>query len=232
MLAQFSAIAQSKLYISAVAGTYRMSDMKAFQEELRESADFLPMEIVSSFPPSLQADAALAYSIDKEKKTIGGYVNYTFTRGRIHYADFSGSVRTDLSLTRVGLGARGTQKIDKGFSAYAKFGLCVSMLDLNLETKVGDDVEEDGESFNAFGVTFEPGVQWQYPRKHFTFFVNGGFELNVNGKTKYDSQSYLIDNNNDPVLIDWTGFRLAVGIMLQSKKKQPKKQAQTKILYE
>ena len=61
MLAQFSAIAQSKLYISAVAGTYRMSDMKAFQEELRESADFLPMEIVSSFPPSLQADAALAY---------------------------------------------------------------------------------------------------------------------------------------------------------------------------
>jgi hypothetical protein len=216
LLIPMTARTQPRVYLSGVAGTYLMSDMKAFQKQLHESADFLPLKIVSSFPASFQGEAGLVYGLDEGKKTIGGYVNYAYTRGRMHYADYSGSATYDLDLMRIGFGVRGTQRIIKHLSAYAKLGLCVTLLDINSEIVVGDNpADEDNESFHALGVAVEPGLQWEYPYKRFSFYVNGGFEINLNGKTMYDGDSHLIDSDNNPVKIDWTGVRLGVGVMFR-----------------
>ena len=219
LLIPMMARTQPRVYLSGVAGTYLMSDMRAFQKELHKSAGFLPMKIVSSFPSSLQAEAGLVYSLYEGEKTIGGYVNYAYTRGRMYYADYSGSATNDLDLMRIGLGARVARRITEQLSTYAKLGLSVTMLDINFETVLGDNaVEEGNESFYAYGATFEPGLQWEYPYKRFAFYINGGFEINLNGKTMYDAESYLIDSNNDPVKVDWTGVRLGVGLMFRLKK--------------
>jgi hypothetical protein len=209
------ATGQPKIYVSVVAGTYLMSDMKDFQKQ-HASMGLLPLKIVSSFPPSLQAEAGFAYGLYDGEKTIGGYVNYAFTHGRMHYADYSGDLEYNLDLKRVGLGFRGTHRIAKGLSIYAKLGFSVTTLDLNGQTLLANGaLSEDSETFDAYGLTFEPGLQWEYPYKRFTFYVNGGFEVSANGKTMYDDEAYLVDNSEDPVKIDWTGARLGVGIMFR-----------------
>jgi hypothetical protein len=218
----FVCLAQKSIYMKAVAGNYWMGDMKGFLDELRK--DFvLPTKTVNNFSMSVQGEVGLDYKIVNrflDEYTVGGFLNYAITRGRANYTDYSGSADLYNDLWRIQIGARGLHPINEQFSIYGKVGLCLSSLKIRSAVALhGSGSESDEVSFDAYGFTLEPGIQWRKTvYRKIILMGNFGYELNVNSKTNYDGDSWLIDTNDDPVRLDWSGFRLGVGVGLSLEK--------------
>ncbi|SHG53780.1 hypothetical protein SAMN04488109_0722 [Chryseolinea serpens] len=208
----FWSTAQSRLYGSVIAGTYQMGDMKALQRDIRDGyiREGIPVKSVTSFSASLQGE--LGYEIRLRKITLGGFVNYAMTEGRIAYADYSGAMAATQQLKRVALGVKFMRDLGHHLHLYGKLGVCKTFLDIKSETNFSTGHSYgNGYSFDAVGATFEPGVEWEHDVKRFTFFAQAGYEINVNGKTKYDDNIYLENSNNEAIHVNWSGVRVAIG---------------------
>jgi hypothetical protein len=213
----FFLFAQRTIYIRAIAGNYRMKDMKAIQNEIKSDirSSGIPVKAVSSFPISIQGEIGMDFTVYDSKLReyiIGGFINYAITEGRIHYADYSGSVSAVQNLNRIALGFKAAKNIYHDFDVYGKVGAHYTSYKLRIKTTLQNGKPDDEEiEFNASGLFFEPGIQWNKTIRQFRFIINAGYEVNVNSKTMY-GDSYLQDNEENPVKIDWSGFRLGSGI--------------------
>jgi hypothetical protein len=76
----------------------------------------------------------------------------------------------------------------------------------------GAGSNEDDDTFTAAGLVLEPGIHWTKVHHRFSFTSHAGYELNINGKTWHGENSYLINDDGDPVMLDWSGFRLGIGV--------------------
>jgi hypothetical protein len=216
MFLPFLAFTQSRVYVKAVAGNYRMGDMKEFQREWQKDYDNMGVhtKAVAEFPVSLQVDAGMDFSLD-EGARIGFFINYATTYGRLYYADYSGETSGKQNLKRVAFGFRAALDIVDNFEAYGKIGLGLNSMDLLHETSItGAASTKDEIQFNALGAVIEPGIQWRYPYHRFAFALSAGYEFSFNGKTKLndDTNAYLTNNDGKAVLIDWSGIRVGGGI--------------------
>ena len=211
------AVAQENIYVRAVYGTYQMRDLKEFQEEMLSDFqnDLLPVKIVSAFPASLQLEAGMDFTT--KRYTLGFFANYAITSGKLHYSDYSGETFAEQNLNRISIGIKGSTPIARHLDLYAKVSGGLSSLNLNFETHINgaSSGAKEEVDFKAMGVSVEPGMIWQVPFQKFLFSISGGYELNFNGKTKFEelsSDTYLVNDNNEPVSIDWSGMRVSVGI--------------------
>jgi hypothetical protein len=211
------AFAQENIYIRAVYGTYQMQDLKDFQEEMLSDFqnNLIPVKIVSAFPASLQVEAGMDFPT--KRYTFGFLANYAVTSGKLHYSDYSGETFAEQNLNRISIGVKGSTPIARYLDLYAKVSGGLSSLNLNFETHIngGSSDAKEEISFKAIGVSVEPGMIYQVPFRNFLFSVSGGYEFNFNGKTKFEelgADTYLVNDNNEPVSIDWSGMRLSVGV--------------------
>jgi hypothetical protein len=210
------AFAQGRVYMKAVAGNYRMGDMKEFQRELQKDYEGIgvPVKVVAEFPVSLQVDAGMDFSLDVGT-TIGFFINYATTYGRLYYADYSGEASGKQKLKRIAFGFRAAMDIADNLEVYGKFGVGLNSMDLLHETSIaGAGATNDEIQFNALGAVIEPGIQWRYPYHRFAFALNAGYEFSFNGRTKLndDSNAYLTNNDGKAVVIDWSGIRIGAGV--------------------
>lgn len=207
-------VAQSRIYFQGTIGQYTMNSLKEFQMGLNSdiNSSGIPTKIVTAFPISLQCDIGFDKILNNDY-TLGGYANYAFTKGRMHYSDYSGAAYADQNVSRIVLGFKASKFISRGFAVYGKVGLNYSILKLNFVTTInGSGEQTDGTDFYSIGAIIEPGVSWTYPVKSLSFTANGGYELNIQGKTNFNSESYLLNNVGDKVLINWTGFRIGISL--------------------
>jgi hypothetical protein len=210
-------IGQSKVYFQAVAGNYAMREMKQFQTDLNDDfwSSGFATKVVSDFPKSLQVTVGYDKMLSSEKYSIGGFLNYGLTKGRLHYGDYSGQIYADQNVSRLQIGARGSASIAGTFAFYSNIGFNYTKLDLELNSIIynGSSVNND-HKFHSIGINLEPGFCWSYNYKKLISSLQVGYEINVQGKTVYqeDKQSVLINGSGEKVAIDWSGFRLGIGL--------------------
>jgi len=209
-------VAQSKFYIQGIIGQYSMKGMKKFQEELNSDINEsgYPTEVVTDFPLSLQVELGFDRYFGDDY-SIGVYLNYAFTKGRIHYRDYSGEMYSDQDISRIVLGGKASKFLDYGFSLYGKAGLNYSMMELQFVTDIyGAGSNTEGFEFYSIGVNIEPGISWLYSYKNFSFSTQFGYELNLQGKTmfKESEDAHLLNQDGDKVIIDWSGLRLGLSL--------------------
>lgn len=214
---------QTTAYVRATPGNYWMNDMKENQEEFKTDLldSEIPAKTTSSFPVSLQGEAGVDFTIyDRllRKYQLGGFLNYTVTRGRISYADYSGSLNVTHHLKRTAIGVKGIWGIRDNLAIYTKAAWCFSRLEIQYVISLqGVQANDETYEFTASGIALEPGIQWTKTFERLTFMVHGGYELNLNGKTMYGEESYMIDSVGQPVFVDWSGFRLGIGVGISLK---------------
>ncbi len=208
--------AQTKLYVSATVGNYSMKDNKDLQEEmLNQLPENIAYKIVDEFPVSLQADLGIDIDLKPNDITLGGFLNYAMTHGRIDYRDYSGRFTIDQNVERFVIGAKGMKHLGAGFWAYAKAGLVFSSLKIKFSQEIYDfniNPNDEEYDFDAKGILVEPGFRWEHTINRFVFFGQAGYELNINGKTNYSDDTYLQDEDGDAVYMNWSGARLGIGI--------------------
>ncbi|MGC3945726.1 MAG: hypothetical protein QM762_14595 [Chryseolinea sp.] len=209
-------IAQGSLFVEATVGQYSMQTLKQLQTEMQKQFvdGGIEMKTVTEFPISLQVDAGYLKELS-DKYDFGGYLNYAMTKGRIHYADYSGETYADQNVSRVVLGAKGISRLRNRFALYGKLGVNYSMLGMEFVADIyGVGKDDEMHRFHSLGVNIEPGVLWTYNRGMFSFDIHAGYELNAQGKTFSDggSGSYLQTQEGGNVNINWTGVRAGVGV--------------------
>jgi hypothetical protein len=212
-------LGQRQIYLKSIVGQYTMGDLKQFQDDLisQYNAQGIPLKRELGFPPSVQVEFGVDGVIGRKKaNTIGGFANYAITKGQLGYSDYSGETSAAQSLSRFIIGVKSSQSLGHGFSLYAKAGFNYSILSLHFSTNLYSppSATSKDEKFHSLGFIFEPGVDWKYKIKNFFLLAQAGYEVNVQGKTLLDSNTnlYLLTNAGDKVIIDWSGFRLGLGI--------------------
>jgi hypothetical protein len=208
--------AQTHVYVNPVMGTYLMKDLKLLQKELNDdyNEQGIQAKTVLSFPISLQIDGGFDIALS-EKVSLGGFVNYAKTSGKVHYADYSGETYAMQQLSRVSVGAKVIRSLGRHFDFYGKLGVNFNTLHLDFFIQLENSPpDQNNYVFKALGISAEPGFRYIYPIGRFTFYSNLGIEVNVQGKTvlKDNKDAYLQLQDGGPVNIDWTGIRFGLGL--------------------
>jgi len=207
--------AQSTLYLKAAVGNYAMTGMRKFQQELVDAYenDGIPAKAVLAYPVSLQGEFGIDLHSDKISK--GVFFNYAITEGRIYYGDYSGETFVHQNVSRIFFGYKVGRKLTKSLDVSWKLGPNFSYLEMISSTQLTDmEALTETLNFRSIGGSLTTSFNYTIPVKRFRFIFGGGLELNYNGKTNYPEQkgAYLSNEGGNPVLLNWTGFRLDAGI--------------------
>lgn len=205
---------QTVFYSSAVVGNYQMEKFKLWQNEIL--ADFeaqsLEATIIQEFPASIQMEAGV--DIVLENFSIGPFVNYSFTKGKVSYQDFSGFTASSQNINRILIGGK-ISTVQEGVNFYGKIGFNYSSLELISETKIQNrDLEVSSFDFSSIGGSLEPGIQWQKTLGRLVFLLSAGYEFNLNGQlnSKDVKDTYLVDSMNSRITADFSGLRIGFGL--------------------
>ena len=207
--------AQLNVSFSGIAGSYKMEELKNLQSQFGAQlvVEGIQLERVLDFPASLQGELGLNY--EKGGQTYGAFLNHAITGGKDQYKDYSGEVFAEQKMSRVLLGLRFSQEIAKGFKINAKAGYNISHLNLAFATHIyGGGSEVERLYFNSLGASFEPGLRWDYSYRRFLFNALAAYEWNFQGNTyrNRNKDVYLQDLNGQKVKMDWSGYRLGLGV--------------------
>lgn len=210
---------QGKVFVAGTVGQYSMGMMKELQEEIQQEIEDengnIILKPVSEFPVSLQIDAGYMVRVN-DNVFAGGFANYAYTKGRLHYSDYSGETYIDLDVHRILAGAEWERELSHRFSFYAKLGFNYSMLRIVSYTGISNvGSSKESIDFQSFGGSTECGFGWTYTfLERFGLGIRAGYELNLQGKTylKSDEEAYLQNKDGDPVRINWTGARAGLNL--------------------
>jgi hypothetical protein len=216
--ASLTASAQLQLSASAGYGFFSMSEMKDFQEELRQSMGH-GVRVTSSYPAYWVYDVGLHMTLRKGL-FIGGSLNYGSTGGRVHYSDYSGEVGSDQRLKFFGftssIGSAVPLSEDKTWRLIldVKPGLQFTYLDITAFSRIGDTGNSDKLKLSSSSLTVEPTVTVQRRFGRVGAQAAVGYHVTaVPGKLyqNVEGDLYLINNDGDAVHASWTGLRVSLG---------------------
>lgn len=203
-------LAQPLVYLKAIAGTYKMEEMKSLQKEMVSNFQQGGVEtkINSSFPTSIQGDAGMDFQ--GKSFSIGFLLNYSSTKGRIS----GNNIVAEQNLLRLMVGVKGSKKIYKNFSLYSKIGINYSQLDIK---SAGGQASNGENTFASNGFSIEPGLAWKYSYHRFKLLADLGYELNANFvMTSKDVDNTYMANYKYELAgsrkADWSGLRLGIGV--------------------
>ena len=196
--------------------TYDMGDLPAWQqaqlESLRSELN-VPVKIVDEFPAqfAFRGDILL---YEKIPYRVGITAGYSSTGGRVHYADYSGSLRFDQIVSRTYGGGLVETRLTGGTSTLSLWA-AGRLLIVGSTIKAKQVIEVQGSpqsseiELTSPGLGFLPTLAVEWERKIVSARLYGGYELFVEGGLKSSrSGQFLssIGDNEDPTL-SWAGLR-------------------------
>ena len=187
-------------------GTYDLSSIKEYQQQMIGAYAPLPIVSVNKFPNYL--NYSLSFEKDISNNILLGLdiAHYT-TGGRNHLKDYSGEYKLDMLLNayRFGVSFRRIYPSSKStFYYHIKTGIVLSnykMVETINVFHVDSVTHKDANGSNNFFL--EPGIGFSYDLgQNLSLDSNIGYQMDINSGfiTKYNSYIY------------WSGFRLQVGI--------------------
>jgi hypothetical protein len=212
---------QFEFQVQTGYATYRMLEMKDHMKELQ--AD-LPVDIhiTDNFPGYWYYELNFSYSFENDLLT-GLSFGYGSTGGRMHYRDYSGEVSADLLVDGITIAPQLGWRIPNTnrnniYVLKARVGCTFGDYHLLFKSKIGDPPSEDNLRFRSMNILFEPGFNYTRMVSR-VFGVNAYIGMNLNlakGKLFLDSsdESYLLNNDEQPVTLDWTGLRASLGVTI------------------
>lgn len=215
--AQFSLQGQD-IVVSAGVSQASMQDLKRLQEYL--IVEF-PVEFrnTQSFPPYFQYNITTTFS-GSEKFRWGLRAYTTSTGARSVYADYSGKVRIDQTISCIGI-ALHSELILKKFNRselamVLEVGHILSYLKVEGYFKLGNYPEETfSEKFKSANRMFETGLCYRYLLNDRLFlFTQASIQGNITGEL----QSTDGDSTLDDFSADWSGLKAFIGMGLRFKK--------------
>jgi hypothetical protein len=197
-------------------GNYKMKEIRAFENEMIKSFP-VKAKSMSSFPAFVGYEGKLFLSF--EKFNVGVFGSFNSTGSRISYKDYSGRIDVDQLARLKAIGALVEYKIPVQSEVWKPF--------LSLQMSIGKttydldaSVELDNETLTDESLVFESkhtlinpsfGLRRQVLKKCFVAATVGYlFDSAADLKYKRDNDLYLLNEDNDPVSLDWSGFRLGM----------------------
>ena len=210
--------AQMNLSFSMGYASFSMADFKVFQKEL--VADFpVSAKITESFPSYWYYEGGIN-KIVSEKFILGLNLGYGSTGGRIHYEDYSGEIGANQLLHYISAVSALGIHLNPEVSSYsvtidAKPTVSYNTFTLEYMARIGNQIDKDEVKFNSINFAFQPTLMVSKNIKMLSIGIGLGYYINVySGKTYWseDSNAYLLNNRNEEVKINWSGFRLSTSL--------------------
>jgi len=188
-----------------------MDDLKYLQELI---LDAYPVqgEIISSFPAFTMASFGW---INQRSPTIRIGVGYGFsaTGAKTNYTDYSGSLTSLISAESHRLGAFGSYSLLRGdwfeLSVIGRFEIKYSRVDISSDLYVLGASGILENSYKSWSPGGAGGAEFLFHLKDISFGLEGGYEIDAQGKlTSLEDNEELTDPNDpDHVLTtNWTGW--------------------------
>jgi hypothetical protein len=209
---------------------YGLGDVREWQR--RERAEIrgqgVPVEITDGFPtrPGVRVDVATRFLGEHR---VGLSAGFGSTGGRLHYADYSGEVRTDWVVSRRSFGVFLEQAAVER-ATWATFVTThgtfdVARLRYDTSFRVGDAASREDVEFSAWSFSVEPELALEMRAFGPTFArVGAGFGYSFGGTLTLDGEPVGLSGSTSPLKLRWTGWRvgLTVGIDLGARDRTPR----------
>jgi hypothetical protein len=214
------ALGQGGGFILAAGGaSFRMNDMKYLQEHILST---YPVEgkITSSFPPFTNASLTVFKQLYDHIR-LGGTYSYSTTGGKSSYADYSGSIYTEMNATSHRLGAYlsyivlGGDRLDLSLNGH----LDANFTNLTIQSHYTIYNFTDGLSnkYRSISPSVSVGGELMYKINKVSLGLEAGYLVDLKGDLKdTDDGDPLLDPNDTSRVLssDWTGWYAQLKILI------------------
>ena len=201
-------------------GQYSMKDIKLLQTEFKNAIGALEVESVERFPSTLYYGVHADYQFNS-LVAMGVHLFYNTTAGRNHVADYSGEYKMDMLLNSFATGTDFSYtffSFDKlSMSAVLGTGIRLSGFRIKEDLLVyGDTLSHSNELYHGVNYYVAPAIELSYPLlTKMELIVKAGYEINFRSvyiDREEDENKILFFRENKPLNIDYSGFRLGLGL--------------------
>lgn len=211
------------LSVNVGYATFKMDDLKAVQEE---DLSYMPVEgkITNSFPGYLNfgIDAVFYDST----YFVGVLLGHTSTGGRVHYADYSGSITMDQLVKMDYNGLVGAYRIASTNAGNIFIGTNLLTYLNKVEFIYSQTLFEQSSTsgFNLQSLNFAVGPFVQIHKRLGKFLVKGnvGYEFHFGMDLFYDDPDQKYISSSGYVKVNADGFRAGVGVGYAVYTRRPK----------
>jgi hypothetical protein len=207
--------------LGAGGASFRMNDLKYLQEHILST---YPVEgkITSSFPPFTNASLTVFKQLYDHIR-LGGTYSYSTTGSKSSYADYSGSIYTEMNATSHRLGAYlsyivlGGDRLDLSLNGH----LDANFTNLTIQSYYTIYNFTDGLSnkYRSISPSVSVGGELMYKINKVSLGLEAGYLVDLKGDLKdTDDGDPLLDPNDTSRVLssDWTGWyaqlKLQVGL--------------------
>jgi hypothetical protein len=217
----FAATAQLRLTVNAGYGTYSQAELSNLQQQMENNLDNnyeVDTKITAAFPAWLYINGSVGYLITKQL-AIGSSVAWGSSGGRISYNDYSGSVTLDMlvSYTSIGIPVTIIIKPDSKWLLALELvpSYVFNKMNFNFEYVLLDDADGTKLKFRSRNIAVQPGLVLSRHIGRLGFDLRAGYNLTLlkgNLFLEGGDGTYLLDDNDQKVRMDWNGLRLEAGL--------------------
>lgn len=205
--------------------TFRMNDLKELQQD--QAGYFAPLkgEITNSFPGylNLGVDAVFYDST----YFVGFVFGHTSTGGRIHYADYSGSVTADQLVRMNYNGVVGALRVasTKVGNIFIGTNLLTyfNKVELKYSETIFDEASTTSNKLQSLNVALGPFLQIHKRFGKFLVKGNLGYEFHLGMDLYYkESDQKYVNSSNEYVKVNADGIRAGIGVGYAVYTRRPK----------
>jgi len=205
--------------LGAGVASFRMSDMKYLQEDILST---YPVEgkSTSSFPPFTNASLTVFKQLYDHIR-LGGTYSYSTTGGKSSYADYSGSIYTEMNAISHRLGAYlsytvlGGDRLELNLNGH----LDANYTNLTIQSYYTIYNFTDGLSnkYRSISPAISVGGELMYKLKKASLGLEAGYLVDLKGDLKdTDEGNPLLDPNDTSRVLssDWTGWYAQLKLLI------------------
>jgi len=203
------------IMVSGGMASSSMEDMIYLQEYILST---YPLEgkITSSFPPFTSTSVTVFKQLYDQIRIGGGY-SYATTGGKSSYADYSGKIYTEMSVTSHRLGAYLSYSVLSGerfdLSLYGKAEANLSSLSILTAYSILNSSNSGTTTYRSISPVGTVGTELMYGFRDFSLGLDAGYLVDLTGNLKNtdDGEALLDPQDRERILTtDWTGWQLKV----------------------
>jgi len=197
----------------------RMDDMKYLQKYILSTYP-VDGKITSSFPPFTSLSITMFKQLYDQIRIGGGY-SYSTTGGKSSYADYSGSISTEISATSHRLGAYLSYSMLGGdhfdLSLYGRVDANLTSMTIQSSYTILNYLNGISNQYRSISPVGSVGTELIYKFKDFSLGMDAGYlvDLTSDLKDTNDGDPLLDPNDRETVLTsDWTGWQVHITALI------------------
>ena len=203
------------IIVSGGMASSSMEDMKYLQNYILST---YPLEgkVTSSFPPFTSTSVTVFKQLYDQIRIGGGY-SYATTGGKSSYADYSGEIYTEMSVTSHRLGAYLSYSVLGGkrlnLSLYGKAEANLSSLAILTAYSIQNISNSGTNKYRSISPAGTVGTEVLYGLRNFSLGIDAGYLVDLTGNLKNtDDGEFLLDPLDRERILntDWTGWQLKI----------------------